>query len=137
MSWQEHILNNLNIRRGRSQLVIDKTGVLIHKQFLDYINDQSYHYALASSLIEILTLIKNPECLVISSFVEVPSYVSGKTNIKILDYQQLPLEIEYSIAKTLDADNLISLLAYRDHTGEINHISEINLNDELFKAAQI
>ncbi|MDM8535419.1 PglZ domain-containing protein [Desulfobacterales bacterium HSG17] len=134
MSWQKHIINRLNIRKGYGQLILDKTNVLVHRGFLDYLKKQSIYYKTTDSLVEIISLIKNQEILVISPFIEIPCFVSQRTDIKILDYPQLPVEIDNRLAQKLDTDKLIILLEYRDQTGQINLITENNLEKELANA---
>ncbi|MCP4110758.1 MAG: PglZ domain-containing protein [Desulfobacteraceae bacterium] len=134
MSWQEKISDHLAIKKGSSQLVLDKTGVLLHPRFLDYIEKKSFDYAVANSLTEILGLIKNPNHLVIAPFIQVPSYLAKKISIKVLDYNGLPIEIDYTVAQTLNTDQIIYLLAYRNQTREINLITAHNVEKELEKA---
>jgi hypothetical protein len=136
LSWQEYILGHLPIRKGCSQLVLDKTGVLTHRQFLDFIKSRSFSFAVADSLMDILALIKKKDCLVIASFLEIPSYLDGKIDIQILDYQHLPIEIDLGMVKTLGVDQLISLLAYRNDTREIHLITADTIKQELLNACQ-
>jgi hypothetical protein len=136
LSWKEYIIDHLPIRKAHSQLVLDKTGVLTHRRFLDFIKSRSFPFAVAHSLMDILSLIKKKNCLIIAPFLEIPSYLDGKIDIQILDYQHLPLEIDLGVVKSLTVDQLISLLKYRSHTGEIHLITYDTIKQELSNAGQ-
>lgn len=134
MSWQKLIINRLNIRKGCCQLILDKTNVLLQKHFLKFLEKQSVIYETADSLIEILSLVKIPEILIISPFIDLPEFIYQRADIKVLDYPLLPLEIDYSLAQILETGKLISLLEYRHNTGKVNLIDENNIEKELDKA---
>ncbi len=136
MAWQQRILNHLSIRKAHSRLGLDKTGVLTHPQFLAYLRRHGFQVAIASELPDILAMIRKPGCLVIAPFLQVPSYLDGKIDIQILDYPNLPIDIDCAVAKTLTPNQLMALLAYRHQTGEIQLITASAIAQELTRACR-
>ncbi|MBF0399031.1 MAG: PglZ domain-containing protein [Desulfobacterales bacterium] len=135
MIWQEVIFNRLNIQREYPKLILDKTGVLISRQFTYYIEAQSIHYSVAQSISDILSLIKE-NSLILCFFIELPSYILDKIDITIFDYNHLPIEINYTLAKSLKPETIISLLDYKFNNKSLKLIDETNIKDELLLAIQ-
>jgi len=133
--WQERILNRLNIQKGYSKLILDKTGLLVHRKFIAYLKSCDISYVKAQTLPEILSSLKQ-KCLILSLYLQPPSYLQDKIEIFIFDYNQLPVEIDYTIAQSLTVDKLILLLTYHTQNNAITckWINEYNINDEISKA---
>ncbi|MBF0227736.1 MAG: PglZ domain-containing protein [Desulfobacterales bacterium] len=136
MTWQDVIFNRLSLQQGYSKLILDKTGVLIHNQFIEFIENKLIQYAIARTISDILSLIQDGCCLILSAFTELPSYILDKINITVFDYNHLPIDINYTLAQSLDSEKIISLLNYSFNSKSFKLINENNIKDAMLSAEE-
>jgi hypothetical protein len=131
MSWQELIYSRLNHHEGYTKLILDKTGILLHASFLEYIKSITDQVRTAHSLSDILVMIKQPGNFVISPLIDLPSYLDEKVDTIIFDYNHLPIDIDYCLAQTLKMDECISLLSYLVDSNNFCLIDTLNISQLL------
>ena len=132
MSWQSIVYNRLNIRKNQGKIILDKTGVLLHESFLEYLKAKEINFVILNSLPDILvkTASKNFG-IVLSSYQELPANLSKKIDVTLYDYNLLPVDIDYSLVQSLDIYNLIALLGFHNDTGRSKLITKSNIQQEL------
>lgn len=132
MSWQSTVYNRLKIRKNQKRIILDKTGILLHESFLEYLEAKEINFVISSSLPEILVKAgSNVPGIVLSLYRELPTSLSNKIDITVYDYSLLPIDIEYPLAKSLTIENLIALLCFYNYSGKTNLITESNIKNEL------
>ena len=132
MSWQSTVYNRLKIGKNQKRIILDKTGVLLHESFLEYLEAKEINFAILNSLPEIIVEAgSNDYGIVLSLFRELPSSLSNKIDVTVYDYSQLPIDIEYPLALSVNTDDLIALLCFYNDSGRTNLITESNIQNEL------
>jgi len=128
LSWQSTVANRLKIKKTQKRIILDKTGVLLHENFLEYLKTEEINFVVLNSLSEILLQAGLPtQAIILSQYQELPGSLFNKIDITVYDYTQLPIEIEYSLFETLNADCLVDLLLFYTDSGKTNFITEANL----------
>lgn len=132
MSWQSTVYNRLKIGKNQKRIILDKTGVLLHESFLEYLEAKEINFVISNSLPEILVKAgSNDFVIVLSLYRELPTSLSNKIDVTVYDYSLLPIDIEYPLAQSLNTDNLIALLCFYNDSGKTNLITESNIQNEL------
>jgi len=132
MSWQSTVYNRLRIRKDQKRIILDKTGVLLHQIFIEYLKAKEVNFVFSNSLPEILVeTASNDNRLIITQLIRLPNSLSNDIDVTIYDYKLLPIDIEYPLFQTLNTDRLIDLLCFYSDSGKTNLITESNIQNEL------
>jgi len=132
LSWQSTVYNRLKIGKNQKRIILDKTGVLLHESFLEYLKAKEIRFEISNSLPEILVEAgSNDFGIVLSLYRELPTSLSNKIDVTVYDYSLFPIDIEYPLAQSLSTDNLIALLCFYSDSGRTNLITESNIKNEL------
>ena len=122
----------MKIRKNQKRIILDKTGVLLHESFLEYLEAKEINFVILNSLPEILVKAgSNVPGIVLSLYRELPTSLSNKIDVTVYDYGLMPIDIEYPLAQSLNTDNLIALLCFYNDSGKTNLITESNIQNEL------
>ena len=122
----------MKIAKNQKRIILDKTGVLLHESFLEYLEAKEINFVISNSLPEILVEAgSNDFGIVFSLYRELPTSLSNKIDITVYDYSLLPIDIEYPLAQSLNTGNLIALLCFYNDSGKTNLITESNIQNEL------
>jgi len=131
LDWRDSILNRLDIKENQSKLILDKTGILTHENFISYLTEKKIKFSHTKNLQEILTLVNQPGFIIITPYREIPSYLAKKIDTFTFDHNQLPIDIEYPLILSLAPEKLIALIAYRVNCGNFSLLTEANIEQEL------
>ncbi|MCD4811506.1 PglZ domain-containing protein [bacterium] len=132
MSWQRTVYNRLKIRKNQKRIILDKTGVLLHESFLEYLETKEINFVISNSLQEILVMAGfNNFGILLSLYRELPTSLSNKIDVIVYDYGLMSIDIEYPLAQSLNTNDLISLLCFYNDSGKTNLITETNIQNEL------
>ena len=130
-SWLKTILNRLDLHTDQTKLVLDQTGVLLGKKFVQFLNNEGINFQVIESLYELLLSIKRKPTLILTSLTEVPSHIEKNINVTVWDYTNLTIDIEESVAETLTVDQIVALTIYNEKHPIQRLITNENLHNIL------
>ena len=133
--WCRRLAGRLHIDSKGKKLIVDKTGVLFDESFIHYLLDQKLNFQIAKDSYQVVLASQaNPDIILVPP-IDVPSSVHKQRDVYTLDFNNLPIEIEPSLASGLSTDKLISLIAFHVDNPDGVLISSENLSQKLHESA--
>ncbi|MEZ4960437.1 MAG: PglZ domain-containing protein [Saprospiraceae bacterium] len=137
MTWQHHILTWLAPEKTGLKIVTDRTGVLSGSGFTRFLTEEGVTFLAVEDESSLLRIHQQHFKGLVISKVEPPYFIARKTPNKTFAHENLPLNGERHLLKTLTDDELSCLLDYCYQTDPHIVISPHNLPELLEKSKRI
>ncbi len=134
ITWQELVLNRLNIGPRTSTIVIDYIGLLRDQSFISYLNSKTINFFIAEDIQDVLNNIKTTQLIIVAPKVNLPSYLEKHATIIHFDYHKLPIEIEPEVLSLLSLKQLSLIISYLNAIGSLKLVHKNNYKNILENA---
>lgn len=112
MMWQDAIHTSLSLDDGQPKVISDHSGVLLHAEFLTYLQEQGISFQLCHSLADMLPLSNKKEPKLILTDVEkIPAFICNDRECKTFHFKDLPINGDaLKVLKDYSTEQVIQLL---------------------------
>jgi hypothetical protein len=135
MSWQSNIVYRYRLDEKGVTILSDHTGILVQPAFLNFLAGRGKPYLIATSGAALLGNLNAPDLVIIGQKLEIPAFISNKTESHIFRYSNIPANGNTQIFEKLRAVESVQLLEFLDRTNPHQVLSSIQL-PELLKLAR-
>lgn len=126
--WQEKIISRLNIENSISTIVIDNTAVLSTDDFKKVLKDKIADFCYVKHGTELVSAVNRNTNLIITTGINIPSFVQNRCTVLDFTYNQLPVECETAVFKRLNTEDLVNIL-YLSDKAAIPYLTESNMTE--------
>jgi len=135
LTWQENIINRLNLREKSNKIILDKIGILICNSFTDFLDKVGLKYAIVENVSQILNTLQLKN-IILSSYFPLPAYLNKKAEIIEFNYNFLPIDVDPNVLPKLSTKQLENLLDYQLTSKDLRLIQTSNYQQILVKAGE-
>jgi len=134
MNWKDILFIQLKLDAPGPHLLIDKSGILLDKSFLNYLNFKNLTFNIYFNLSELIRSDIEAFDLIICDNLVIPSLFSEKANVTIFSKQDIPFNINFHILKSLSSRQIVQILDYLSEQNLYLTVNESNIDTVLSKA---